>query len=58
MLSRGSHDVVRLRHAVLAAQIAAIGDRDAQAAQRTIEAVESGHRSPSLWHCGDYNLDR
>ena len=38
-------DVVRLRHAVLAAQVAAVGDRDAQAAQRPAEAIaRSGHR--------------
>ena len=32
--------VVGLRHAVLAAQVAAVGHRDAQAAQRPVEAVE------------------
>ena len=41
-------DVVRLRHAVLAAQVAAIGDRDAQAAQRPAEAIDGAASTPSL----------
>ena len=39
-------DVVLLRHAVLAAQIAAVGHRDAQVAQRPAEAVVR------RWTCG------
>ena len=39
-LARQPH-VVLLRHAVLAAQVAAIGHRDAQAAQRPFEPIES-----------------
>jgi hypothetical protein len=34
-----------LRHAVGAAEIAAVGDRDAQVAQRTAESVERLHLS-------------
>ena len=39
--SRGSHDVVVLRHAVFAAQVAAIGDRQPQVLQRPSEERHS-----------------
>jgi hypothetical protein len=36
--------IVRLRHAVLAAQVAAIRDRDPEAAERPVEPVENHFR--------------
>jgi hypothetical protein len=36
-------EVVLLRHAVLAAKIAAIGDREPQVRQRSLMRVENGH---------------
>ena len=50
--------VVRLRHAVLAAEVAAVGDGDAQAAQRTAEAVENRHGLPSLSLNSGYSCPR
>ena len=43
-------DVVRLRHAVMTPEVAAVRDRDAEAAQRAREAIEQRHGSPK------YNL--
>jgi hypothetical protein len=40
----GQPDVVRLGHAVLAAQVASVGHRNAQAAQRPLKAIEERHR--------------
>ena len=42
ILARQPH-VVLLRHAVTAAEVAAVGDRQAQVAQRTVESVEQRH---------------
>ena len=44
-------DVLVLRHAVVAPEVAAIGDRNPQVAERPAEGVEDGHPS-RLWHHG------
>ena len=44
-LARQPH-VVRLRHAVMTPEVAAVRDRDPQAAQRAREAIEQRHGSP------------
>ena len=43
----GQPDVVHLGHAVRAPQIATIGDRDPQTAQRSAETVDPGHGATS-----------
>jgi hypothetical protein len=52
----GQPDVVRLRHAVLTAQVAAIGHRDPEAAQRALKTIENGHGALAfglrLWALG------
>src|SRR5206468_1785128 len=40
----GQPDVFGLRHAVAAPHVAAVGDRDAQAAERPPEPIEDGKR--------------
>ena len=57
---RGQPDVILLRHAVVAAQVAAIGHRDAQAAQRAAQAGRSGappaDTSACVWSSGSICL--